>query len=116
MLGAMGHADTFERGLHPLFTLGRAHAAIRQRQLDVVEHGEIADQVEILKDEADLPVPRARALAHRQVRHRLTVEPVLATGRCVEQSEDREERRFPAAGWAGNRHVLASLNFEVNTA
>ena len=42
--------------------LGRLHPAVGQRQLDVLEHGQVADQVEALKDEPDLPVARrARA-------------------------------------------------------
>jgi hypothetical protein len=36
--------------------------AIGQRQLDVLEHGQVADQVEGLEDEADLAVADAGAL------------------------------------------------------
>ena len=38
-----------------LRSVGR-HAAIGERQLDVLVDGQIADQVERLEDEADLPV------------------------------------------------------------
>ena len=41
-------------------------AAIRERQLHVLVHGEVADQVERLEDEPDLPIPNARALGRRQ--------------------------------------------------
>src|SRR5713101_785262 len=60
---AMGHADALERALHLLLALARAGAAIGERELHVFVHGEIADQVEGLKDEADLAVANARALA-----------------------------------------------------
>ena len=61
MLRAMRHADALERRLDALLALGRAHAAVGERQLDVLEDGEIADQVEALKDEPDLAVAHARA-------------------------------------------------------
>src|SRR5713226_5376364 len=60
---AMGHADALERALHLLLALARAGAAIGEWELHVFVYGEIADQVEGLKDEADLTVANARALA-----------------------------------------------------
>ena len=46
--------------------LGRLHAAVGERQLDVLEHRQVADQVEALEDEADLAVAvRARSAAVR---------------------------------------------------
>ena len=57
-----------ERVDHALLALLRAHAvAVRQRQLDVLEDREVADQVERLEDEADLPVADARALRRVEV-------------------------------------------------
>jgi hypothetical protein len=54
--------------------LGGRHAAVDQRQLDVLEHRQVADQVEALEDEADLAVAHARALGGGEVGHRLAVE------------------------------------------
>ena len=42
------------------------HAAVGQRQLDVLVDGEVADQVERLEDEADLAVADARPLGELQ--------------------------------------------------
>ena len=64
--------------VHALLALGRAHAAVGQRQLHVLEHVEIADQVEALEDEADLAVADARPLRRRQLGHGL----VVAACRC----------------------------------
>src|SRR5918995_7501890 len=89
-----------------LAPLGGLHAAIDQRQLDVLEHGEVADQVEALEDEPDLAVAHARALRERQVRHLLAVQQVGALGRRVEQAEDGQERRLAAARRTGNRDVF----------
>ena len=62
MFRAMRHADALERVRHSLLPFLRQHAAVRERQLDVLEHREVADQVETLKDESDLAVADARAL------------------------------------------------------
>src|SRR5712692_4464811 len=60
---AMGHANALERVLHFLLALTGAGAAIGEWELHVFVHGEIADQVEGLKDEADLAIANTRALA-----------------------------------------------------
>ena len=114
MFHAMRHADAFQRLGHALLAVGGVHAAIGQRQLDIFKHGEVADQIEALKDEADLAIANARALRVIQVRHRLAVERVAAFGRRIEQAEDREQRGFAAAGWAGDGDVFALANIEMN--
>ncbi len=58
-------ADAIERRLGQLPPLGVRHAPVEQRNLHVVEHAQVADQVEDLEDEADLLVAdrRQRAIA-----------------------------------------------------
>jgi len=54
---AVRHVHALERMLDAVLTLTRWHAgAIGERQLDILVDGEVADQVEALKDEADLLV------------------------------------------------------------
>src|ERR1700739_4187884 len=55
-----------------------------------------------------------RALAEAEVRDRLAVEPIVAIGRGIEQSENRQQRRLAAARRPGNRDVLSFLDLEVN--
>jgi hypothetical protein len=45
--------DALERLADATLALGRRHTAVRERQLDVLVHRQIADQVEALEDEAD---------------------------------------------------------------
>src|SRR5204862_1128045 len=97
-----------------LFPLRRGHPAIRERQLDVLVDGEIADHVERLKDESDLPVSNPRALRRCQLSDWLGRQCVLAVGRRIQQSENREQRRLSAAGWTGDGDVLTGLHLEVN--
>ena len=88
--------------------------AIRERQLDVLVDGEIADQVERLKDESDLPVANARALGRAQLAHRLAIEQVGAVCWRVQQAEDGKERRLATPRRAGDREVAAALHFEMD--
>ena len=114
VLRAVRHADLLERRHHALLALGRLHAAIGERQLDVLVDGQVADQVEALEDEPDLAVADARPLGERQVGDRLAVEHVVAVGRRVEQAENRQQRGLAAARRPGDGDVLAALDLEVD--
>ena len=63
------------------------HAAIGQRQLDVLKHGEVANEIEALENEPDLSLRIARALAKARFGHRLIVERVGASRGRIEQPE-----------------------------
>src|SRR5471030_3101647 len=114
MLRAMRHPDALERRFDALLALGGLHAAIGERQLDVLEHRQVADQVEALEDEPDLAVAHAGALRGRELGHRPVVEQVLPLGGRVEQAQDREKCRLAAARRAGDRHILALVDLEVD--
>src|SRR6266567_3030792 len=79
-------------GFHdPLLAFRRRHIlAIRQWQFDIFVNGEIADQIETLKDEADLAVANARTRAEVQVFHRSAIQLILAAGWGIQQPDDRE--------------------------
>ena len=61
---------------YTLFAFRRAHAAIAQRHVHVVEDAEFGDQVETLKHEADLLAAQLRAGAVVQIRNVFAIEPV----------------------------------------
>ena len=107
---AVAQADALQQGLGPLAGLaaGQVRRGVGQRHHDVVEGAGPAEQVEALKDEADLFVADHGPLVGRQIRHLLVVEPVLAAGRPVEAAEDVHQRRFARAGLAHQRHHLAA--------
>src|SRR6185369_7277093 len=67
VLHAVAHAHALECVGDALLALGRRHAAIGERQLDVLVDREIADEVERLEDEADLAIPNAGALRRREL-------------------------------------------------
>ena len=109
MLGAMAHADALECFGHALLSFARIHAAIGQRQLDVFINGQVANQIETLKDETHFAIANARALRERKIFHSVTVEDVLAVGRRVEQAEDRQQGRLAASRRPGNRKIFSLL-------
>ena len=89
--GSVGHFHLLEGIHHAILPLRRARAAIRQRQLDVLIHGEIADHVEALKDEADLAMACARAIRVPELRDRAIVARIVSVGRGVEQTKHRQQ-------------------------
>src|SRR6185312_12548303 len=114
VLHAVRHPDFFQRLEYALAALGGIHSAIRERQLHVLVDGEVADQVERLEDEADLPIPNARALARGETGDGLSVEQIFALCRCVEQPENRKQRRLATARWPGDRQILARRHLQMN--
>jgi len=81
MTQPVGHTDAFQRVLHLLLSFRSARAAIRQRQLDVFIHRQVADQVERLENKSNLAVADSRALADGEFRNRLSVQRILAARR-----------------------------------
>src|SRR5262245_37554780 len=75
-----------------LLAILRVHTRINEWQLDVVQCSCAWQQVEGLKYEADLPVPNASKLIIGQARHRLSVQPVLASRWRVETADQVHER------------------------
>src|SRR5690606_34321607 len=112
---AVRHPHALERLEHALLALLLVQSgSVRQRQLDVLEHREIADQIERLEDEADLAVANFRALRVVELLDRRAVQPVAAPARRIEQPEDRQERRLPASRRTLDRYVVAFLDVEVH--
>src|SRR5687767_4330669 len=97
MLSTMAHPDPLEPILHPLLPLSRWHVPVGERQLHVLVDGQVTDQVERLEDEPDLAVADQRSLAGRHGRDAITHQPVLAGRWRIEEAQDREQSRLPAA-------------------
>src|SRR2546429_1067363 len=114
MLRPVRHPRPLERRLRPLLALGAGHATVSEWQLDVLVHGQVADQVERLENESDAPIPDPRALRGGQVRDRPILEQVGAFGGRVEQPQQRQQRRLAAPRRPGDRDVLALLDLEMN--
>src|SRR5262249_51755262 len=109
----VGEAHLLEERHHPGATLVAPEASLEEeRELDVLEDAQHADQVEALEDEADgveaeaseLPLAeRCRVLPHDA--HR-------AAGGDVDTADEVEKGGLSAAGWAGDGDELAAVNVE----
>src|SRR4249919_1761634 len=116
VLHARAQADARERIFDARLALGRAHAAITQRHVDVVEQVEVGDQVEALEDEADLLVAQLAARIVRHPAHVLAIEDVLPAGEGFQQAGDVEEGRLARARRAGDGDELAFAHMQVERA
>src|SRR6266481_1454278 len=67
MFCSMRHAHSLQSFGDKHFAITGAHAAIRQRQFNILKNAEIADQIETLENETDLAVANARTLSERKI-------------------------------------------------
>ena len=86
VLHAVGEADPLEELLDPLPPPAGRHSAEEERQLDVLERGDLGEQVEVLKDESDSPVADVGQLIAREPRDVLPGQPVAARARRYRDS------------------------------
>src|SRR5690606_5832805 len=84
VFGPMGHLDALEGGKYAVLSLAGRHAAVGERQLDILIDAQVADEIEALEDEADLAVAHPRPLAHRQVFDLAPVELIATAGARIE--------------------------------
>src|SRR5262245_10242352 len=104
------HADLRESFRHALASLGDAEAAIGQRQLDVLPHGQVTDEIETLEDEPNLAVSDTGAPDVVEMLDRFAAQQVTAVRRRFEQPKNREKRGLPTARRPGDRNVIAVAN------
>ena len=91
-----------------------ADVAIRERNLQVLVHRQVVEQVIALKHEADVLLVQFRALLRIQTMDRLIHEVVLAGPRAVVHAEDVEQRRLAGARRPHDRDELALLDVDVH--
>src|SRR5260221_428320 len=114
VIHSMSHADAFE-GLRRLaLAFRRGRAAVGERQLDVLIHGEVANEIEALEDETDFAVADARPHGVVEVRDRLAVEDVGAFAGRIEQTENGEQSGLAATGRAGDGDEFAAFYFQAD--
>ena len=110
---AAREADRAQRRARALALLGGRHAAVDQRQLDVLERARAREQVEALEDEADARGCGSRRARRREARDVAPAEPVAARW----SARSRQPRTFmnvdlPGARRAHHRDELAARDLE----
>src|SRR5881409_592270 len=114
MFCAMRHAHALQGFGHKRFAIAGARAPVGQRQFDVFENRQIADQIKALKDETDLAIPNARALCEREIRDLMAFQRITAIRRSIEQAENRKQRGLAATRRSSDGNIFALPNIEVN--
>ena len=85
-----------------------------ERQPDVLEARKRRQEIEELKDEADLVAPHAREIVVREAVEDLAVHGHRAGGRAVEAADEIEQRRFPRSRGPDDRHHLAGVDRQAH--
>lgn len=114
VFASMRHPHFLQGRIDLLFPFRRGHPAIGQRQFDILKHGEVADEIEALKDEADFAISYAGAVRMVEAGDRLAIERVVAVARRIEQAEDRQQGGLAAARRAGYGHEFAAAYDQVD--
>src|SRR5215831_11004190 len=115
MVSSMRHIHLLER-LHD-FLAARFPvdvSAKRQRELNVLEYGEMADQIESLKNKTDFLVSDVRSLCVIQLIQRSTAEYISTGGWRVEQREDGKQCRLSTARWTFDRKIISFLDSQID--
>jgi len=101
MIGAFAEADEIKSllGAIPLFVRGDAVAIILHGHLDIFESRRAGQQIETLKDEADLFIADIRQRITIQRGYVNAIQPVMSTRRMIQRTHHIHDGRF--AGTAG---------------
>ena len=95
-------------------TLLLRHARVTQRERHVFRHGVGGKEVEGLEDIPEGLEAQAGFCLVGEVANVLTVEGIVSFGQIIEQTDDVEQRRLAAAGFAGDGDKFALLNVQAD--
>src|SRR5262245_1986846 len=111
---AGGEAHAVERGERALVALRSRETPVEERNLDVVEDGEVRDQMEGLKDEADLFVSDLRERPFLEAGHGAAGERDAALRRHVQEPDHVQERALPRSRRSHHRAEVPLLDPQVH--
>jgi hypothetical protein len=107
MLGAFGQPDPGEQLLRSSSAFPRRNSPEEHRKLDVLEGGDLREEIEALEHESDAPVPDVGERVAREPGDRLASEEIVPPGRRVEyRSSSTSIFRIPRAGGCRERSAV----------
>src|SRR5258708_34967951 len=101
-MGAGREANALERFADTLAALARADTLNKQRVLDVFACSEDRNEVEGLKDKADLFAAKGRCAGGNQLRGVYTFNEDAAGGGLVDAADKIQQGGFVASAWSRN--------------
>ena len=96
VLGAMLDGHALHDGVHTLLALTGGDVHVTQRQLNVLKHIQLVDEVEALEHKADVALAELGAVLLLEIADFLAEEFVLALGGVVQKAKDVEQGGFAA--------------------
>lgn len=110
VVGAVRETDAAQEIERPGPALTPANASIDKRQFDIVECGLPFDQVETLKNEAELAIAQMGQRSATKSAHVLAGKSITTARRLVEETEHVHQGRFARSTGADDRGELARLD------
>ena len=114
MRAAVVESDLVQRIFDALPSFLQRQSLIDQWELDVLLCVQVADQIEALKNKADLPVSYFCQLILRVRLDRQTAEQIRALIRRIKAAHDVHERRFAAAGRTDDADKFIFVNMQTH--
>ena len=99
---------------HHALTIFAADIPVRERNLQVLVHRQVVEQVIALKHEPDMLLVKLGSLLRIQPVDGLVHEVVLARPRAVVHAQDVQQRRLAGARWSHDRDELTILDVDVH--
>ncbi|OIQ64813.1 hypothetical protein GALL_536340 [mine drainage metagenome] len=116
MVGLVGQPDSIQQRQHPHAALRCGHPVQAQRVFHVFIRTEHRQQVEVLKDKAEMVGTKVRQRVVRQLLDRLPGDDHLALVRSVNAADQIQQRGFAATRRAGDHGKAVGANVQVNVA
>jgi len=107
MLHAVGEADHFQRGGNEATTFFCAELGEQKREFNVLKCGEHRDEIEGLKNEADVLITPIGQFGFVQSGDVAILDDAFAAGRTVDAGDDVQEGRFARARRTHEREKLS---------
>jgi hypothetical protein len=114
VLDPMAETDALEHLHRGGARFRRRHPPDRERHRDVLERGELRQQVMELVDEAERAIAHGAARGFGERGERDAVDEDLTAGRRVEPAEQVQQRALAGARGADDRHALAWRDREID--
>jgi hypothetical protein len=114
VIDAIFEADQRQSLERPLLALDARDAPVDQRQLDIFEGAGACQQVETLKNEANIvPAQHGQAVA-RQLGHLHVGQAILTRRRSIQTAQDVHARRLARPARTHDRYELAALDAQID--
>ena len=114
MIEPVGKAHQLKLGDGEFMSLGSGHALVEEWDLDVLDDGEFADQVERLEHESDATSPGAAQGGVIEGCHVEPLEAIAPGSRAIEAAQNVHQGALAAATGSHDREVLAGGNLEID--